>query len=86
MFKLAFQVLEAWKKSVLRKQDSSEPGKCVGVDQMILAQPGLFPQDKTNLTHGRIWACKIFADYFMGFVFFALMRELTAKSTLAAKE
>jgi hypothetical protein len=74
------------KKSILRKEDLSGPGQCVGVDQMISAQPGLVPQDKGNLTRGRIWACTIFIDYFTGFTFVALMRDLTAESTLAAKK
>ena len=67
------------KKSGLRKEDLSEPDQCVGVDQMISAQPGLFPQEKMNLTRGRIWAYIIFLDYFTGFVFFSLMRDLTSK-------
>ena len=53
---------------------------------MISAQPGLIPQEKGHLTQGRIWACTIFVDYFTGFVFVALMRDLTAESTLAAKK
>ena len=72
------------KKSVLRKYDLSEPGQCVRVYQMISAQPGLIPKEKGNLTLGRICACTIFVDYFTGFVFFALIRDLTAESTLAA--
>ena len=66
------------KKSTLRKEDLCEPGQLVGVDQMISAQPGLIPQDKGNLTRARIWACTIFVDYYTGFVFVALMRDLTA--------
>ena len=34
------------KKSELRKEDLTKPGKYVGVDQMISAQPGLIPQEK----------------------------------------
>ena len=37
------------------------------------------------MTRGRIWACTIFIDYFTGFTYVALMRYLTAESTLAAK-
>ena len=73
-------------KSSLRKEDLTEPGQCVGVDQLISAQPGLIPQEKGNLTRGRIWACTIFVDYFTDFVFVALMRDLTGESTLAAKK
>ena len=74
------------KKSTLRKEDLNHPGQCVGVDQMISAQPGLIPQEKGNLTRARIWACTVFVDYYTGYVFVALMRDLTAESTLAAKK
>ena len=50
------------KKSELRKEDLTKPGQCVGVDQMIYAQPGLIPQDKGNLNRARIWACTVFVD------------------------
>ena len=53
---------------------------------MISAQPGLIPQEKGNLTRARIWACTLFVDYYTGYVFVALIRELTAESTLAAKK
>ena len=53
---------------------------------MISAQPGSIPQEKGNLTRARIWACTLFVDYYTGSVFVALMRDLTAESTLAAKK
>jgi len=37
------------KKLSLQKEDLTHPGQCVGVDQMISAQPGLIPQEKGNL-------------------------------------
>ena len=74
------------KKLELRKEDLTKLGQCVGVDQMISAQPGLIPQEKVNLTRARIWACTVFVDYYTGYVFVALMRYLTADSTLAAKK
>ena len=61
------------KKSSLRKEDLKQPGQCVGVDQMISAQPDLIPQEKGNLTRARIWACTIFVDYYTGYVFVAMM-------------
>ena len=72
--------------SSLRKEDLARPGQCVGVDQMISAQPGLVPQEKGHMTRARIWASTIFIDYFTGFTYVALMRDLTAESTLAAKK
>ena len=53
---------------------------------MISAQPGLIPQEKVNLTRARIWVCTIFVDYYTGYVFVVLMRDLTAELTLAAKK
>ena len=44
------------------------------------------PQEKGKLTRARIWACTVFVDYYTGFVFVALMRDLTAESTLAANK
>ena len=73
------------KKPELRKRGLTKPGQCVGVDQMISAQPGLIPQEKGSLTRSRIWACTVFVDYYTGYLFMALMRDLTAESTLAAK-
>ena len=70
---------------MLRREDFLEPGQCVEGDQMISAQPGFIPQGKSQLTHGGIWAWTVFVDYYTGFVFVALMRDLTDKSTLAAK-
>ena len=78
--------LKHGKKSELRKEDLTNPGQCVGVDQMISAQPGLIPQEKANLTQARIWACTVFVDYYTDYVFVAPMRDLTAESTLAAKK
>ena len=77
---------EHGKKPELRKEDLAKPGKCVGVDQMISAQPGLIPQEKGNLTRSRIWACTVFVDYYTGYVSMALMRDLTEESTLASNK
>ena len=53
---------------------------------MISAQPGLIPQERFNLTRARIWACTVFVDYYTGYVFVALTRDLTTELTLAAKK
>ena len=53
---------------------------------MISAQPGSIPQEKGSLTRARIWACIVFVDYYTGCVFVALMRDLTAELSLAAKK
>ena len=74
------------KKSEPIKEDLTKPGQCVGVDQMISTQPGLITQEKGNMTQARIWACTVFLDYYTGYVFVALMRDLTLESTLSAKK
>ena len=53
---------------------------------MISSQPALIPQEKGKLTRPRIWACTVFVDHYTGFVFVALMRDLTTELTLAAKK
>ena len=52
---------------------------------MISAQPGLVPQEKGQLTCAQIWACMVFIDYATNYMFIALMRNLSAELTLAAK-
>ena len=73
-------------KSVLRSPAITKPGECVAVDQIISAQPGLVPQDKGSLTRARIWGCTVFVDYATSLVNVVLMRDLSAESTLAAKQ
>ena len=53
---------------------------------MISAQPGLIPKEKLNLTQARIWACAVFVDYYTGYIFVELMRDITAESTLATNK
>ena len=52
---------------------------------MISAQPVLIPQEKGSLNRARIWAYTVFVDYYTGYVFVALIRDLTAESNLDAK-
>ena len=47
---------------------------------MISAHPGLIPQEKGNLTQAIIWACTVFVEYYTGYVFVALMRDISAES------
>jgi hypothetical protein len=73
------------KKGLIRKPSDNAPGKCVSIDQMISAQPGLIPQMAGFLTNLRIWGATIFVDHFSDYVFVALMRDLTLDETLLAK-
>ncbi len=72
-------------KGSIRKHNDNAPGKCVSINQMISAQPGLIPQMAGFLTNLRIWAAKIFADHFSDYVYVALMHDLTLDETLLAK-
>jgi hypothetical protein len=72
-------------KGSIRKPTDNAPGKCISMDQMISAQPGLIPQMAGFLTNLRIWGATIFVDHFSDYVFVALMRDLTLDETLLAK-
>ena len=72
-------------KEPIRKPTDNAPGKCVSIDQMISAQPGLIPQMAGFLTNLRIWGATIFVDHYSDYVFVALMRDLTLDETLLAK-
>ncbi len=73
------------KKGSIRRPSDNALGKCVSIDQMISAQPGLIPQMAGFLTNLRIWGATIFVDHFSAYVFVALMRDLTLDETLLAK-
>ena len=80
-----FKTTKDGKKSVLKGPGVTEPGQCVGVDQMVSAQPGLVAQEKGSLTRGRIWGCTVFVDYATSLVSVMLQRDLGTESTLASK-
>ena len=67
------------------KDSDNAPGKCVSMDQLVSAQPGLIPQMAGFLTNLCIWGATIFVDHFLDFVFVALMRDLTLDEALLAK-
>jgi hypothetical protein len=69
----------------IRKGTDDAPGKCVSMDQMVSAQPGLIPQMAGFLTNLRICGATIFVDHYSDYVFVALMRDLKLKKTLLAK-
>ena len=45
---------------VLQSADITKPGKRVGTDQIVSAQPGLVPQEKDQITRARIWGATVF--------------------------
>jgi hypothetical protein len=72
-------------KGSIRKETDDAPGKCVSMDQMVSAQPGLIPQMAGFLINLRIWGATIFADHYSDYIFVALMHDLTLDNTLLAK-
>jgi hypothetical protein len=72
-------------KGLIRKETDNAPGKCVSMDQMVSAQPGLIPQMTGFLTNLCIWSARIFVDHYLDNVFVALMRDLTLDEMLLAK-
>jgi hypothetical protein len=72
-------------KGSIRKESDDAPGKCVSMDQLVSAQPGLIPQMAGFLTNLRIWGATVFVDHFSDYVYVALMRDLTLDETLLAK-
>jgi hypothetical protein len=72
-------------KGSIRKESDDAPGKCVSMDQLVSAQPGLIPQMAGFLTNLRIWGATVFVDHFSDYVYIALMRDLTLDETLLAK-
>ncbi len=60
----------------IQKESDDSPGKCVSMDTLVLAQPGLVPQKSGFLTNLRIWGATVFVDHFSDYVYVALMRDL----------
>ena len=72
-------------KGLIRKPTDNALDKCVSIDQMIFAQPGLIPQMAGFLTNLRIWGATIFVDHYSDYVFVALMQDLLLDKTLLVK-
>ena len=49
------------------------------------AQPGLVPQEKSQMTRASIWGATVFVDYASRWVKVHLMKDATGDSTLEAK-
>ena len=70
---------------VLRSSDITKPGQQVGKCHIVLAQPGLVPQEKGQMTRASIWGATVFVDYASRWVKVHLMKDATVDSTLEAK-
>ena len=70
---------------VLRSADITKPGKQVGTDQIVSAQPGIVPQEKGQMNRARIWGATVFVDYASRWVKVHLMQDATGDSMLEAK-
>ena len=73
-------------KGSIRKAHHDHPGAGVSTDQLISHQPGLVPQSAGKPTNQRITAATVFVDHFSDFVYVALMTDMSADSTLKAKQ
>jgi hypothetical protein len=72
-------------KGSIRKESDNAPGKCISMDQMVSAQPGLIPQMAGFLTKLHIWGATVFVDHFSDYIYVALMQDLGLDETLLAK-
>ena len=70
---------------VLRSADITKPGKRVGTDQIVSAQPGLVPQEKVQMTRARIWGDTVLVDCASRWVKVHLMQDAIDDLTLEAK-
>ncbi len=68
----------------IRKESKNAQGKCISLDQLVSAQPGLIPQMAGFLTNLRIWGATVFVDHFLDYVYVALMQDLGLDKTLLA--
>jgi hypothetical protein len=73
------------KGSTIRKESNNAPGKCVSMDQLVSAQPGLIPHLAGFLTNLRIWGATVFLDHYSDNVYVALIQDLGLNDTLLAK-
>ncbi len=72
-------------KGSIRKESNNALRKCVSLDQLVSAQPGLIPQTAGFLTNLRIWGATVVVDHFSDYVYLALMQGLGLDETLLAK-
>ena len=80
-----FKQTKNGKLSTLCREKISKPGKTIGVDQLISAQPGLVPQEKGLITRARIWAATVYICYVTGYIYVGLMTDQSDESTLQTK-
>ncbi len=72
--------------SSIRQPEHNYPGGGVSTDQIISAQPGLFPQSSGKLTNQRIKAVTVFIDHASDFSYVVLMTDCSGSETLRAKQ
>ena len=72
-------------KHPICKSTDNAPGKCVSMDQMVSAQPGLIPQMSGRLTNMRVNGVTVFVDHYSDHTYTYLMKDLTLSETIMAK-
>ena len=69
----------------IRKPNETFTGANTSTDQMISPFGGLIPQMKGRLMKAKYYGATIFVDHFTNYTYVHLMRDMTAVSTLKAK-
>ncbi len=67
------------------KDSDDTPAKCISMDQLVSAQPELIPQMASPLTNLRKWGTTISVGHVSGYIYVALLWDLTLDETLLAK-
>jgi hypothetical protein len=62
-------------KGSIQKEEDDAPGKCISINHMVSAQPGLIPQMAGFLTNLRIWAASFLVDHYLDYVYVALIQS-----------
>ena len=66
---------------IIRNPKSAAPGERVCTDQLVLAQPGLVPQEKGLPMQARIWGATVFVDVATDWIKVCLMQDTISEST-----
>ena len=69
----------------IRKKSDKYPSAKASLDRLVLAQPGLIPQNSGKLTGLQVNGATIFVDHHSDHVYVFLMWDLTLDETILAK-
>ena len=78
-----------WRQDKSKKKGlhvATQPGQVVSIDQLESRTPGLIAQTKGRPTRARYHAATIFVDHYSRYSYVHLQQDVTANSTVQAKE